>query len=120
MSDQDTKIRQDAVSFINNLNKMSHTTQINTLIDLLREHTALSKNDIDMDYTALIDIINTAKKLWVDEPAPSSLVKNFSDKNRAYVELNFGEYNNLCLVKATVSVLNNKECLKKIPKFIHK
>lgn len=120
MSDQDTKIRQDALNFINNLDKMPHRERVAKLIELLREHADMGTKDVILDYSDLLSIVGEANKLWVNSSTPMEISKSSKDLGHNYVVLNYNEYNQLCLIKSAISVLNKKECFKKIPRFNEK
>lgn len=120
MDNQETKIRQDALNFINNLDKMPHRERVAKLIELLQEHADMGTKDVVLDHSDLLSIVGEANKLWVNSSTPMEISKTAKDMGHNYVTLNYSEYNQLCLIKGTISVLNGKECFKKIPKFNEK
>ena len=105
---------EDLESDINQFFKQIENQNISdskvTLRILLDKYIHLNKAEYLMDKYDLNSIISAAKSVYASKTFPAYLGNS---KSRVMEE----EQKNLCLVEATVTHLNKKDCLKRLPKF---
>ena len=100
----------DIVTFFDQTEKQTMNDKSKTLKLLLNKYIHLSTADHVLDYHDLMAIIDKAQTLYANKTIPS-----FIGKNRRKVMMDHER--NLCMAEATIEILNNSECLKKLPKF---
>ena len=108
-------LRQDIIDFFDNIEGMESNDQVKTLENLINKYAHLNSTTLLLDHRDLQRIIGMSKELMSN----SNLKKSFrtSTGNRI---VQYEEARILQIICATISFLNSKDCLKKIPKFNYK
>lgn len=110
MSKLKDQLDVDILRFLENIETQNFSDKIQTLRQMFDKYIHLSKSEHMMDAHDLSIIINDAKNLFVTQPMPVHL-----GSTKRLVSA--GDLPNLCLIEATISHLNKKDCLKKMPRF---
>jgi hypothetical protein len=110
MSKLKEQLDVDILRFLENIETQNSSDKIQTLRHLFDKYIHLTKAEHMMDAHDLSVIINDAKNIFATQPMPIHLgaVKRL---------VNAADLPNLCLIEATISHLNKKDCLKKMVKF---
>jgi hypothetical protein len=109
MSVRDT-LDTDIINFFENIESQDINDRRQTLRNLMDKYIHLTKATLLMDKHDLEVIISGAKSLMAGKTFPVVLGDN---KRRVHEN----EQVTLCIVESTVSHLNKKDCLKRLPKF---
>jgi len=109
MSVKDT-LDSDIINFFEHIDTQNINDKKKTLLQLIDKYIHLTKAEFLMDKHDLEVIISNAKTLM----AQSTFPVNLGNSKRRVHE---NEQVALCLVESTVSHLNKKDCLKRLPKF---
>jgi len=113
MSDLKQQVDVDIRRFFEQIEKQSHSDQIQTLSNLLDKYIHLSTSDYMMDYHDLNSILGGAKNKFANKTFPVFL----GNKKR---KVGQSEQANLCVIEAVIGHLNKNDCLKRLPKFDYK
>ena len=100
----------DIARFLEQIENQSHSGKRETLKILLEKYIHLNTCDYILDHDDLRSIIGQAKVLFSSKVFPCFL----GSKKR---KVSQNDQPNLCVIEATISLLNNKDCFKKLPKF---
>ena len=109
MSVKDT-LDSDIINFFEHIDNQNVNDRRQTLRQLMDKYIHLTKAELLMDKHDLEVIISNAKTLMAQSAFPVSLGNS---KRRVHEN----EQVALCLIESTVSHLNKKDCLKRLPKF---
>lgn len=104
------QIKNDIIKCLDNIDKQSQNDKIKTLTHLLDKYIHLSTSDYLMDNWDLSSIIGTAKQNYANDNVQIHLGKR-------KIKVQQQDVANLFVIEATISHLNKKDCLKKMPKF---
>jgi hypothetical protein len=110
MSDIKKQLEVDMARFLDNIETQNRNDRLETLRNLMDKYLHLTTCEHVMDHHDLINIISNAKGSFANNTFPIYL----GDKK---IQVSPSDLSNLCVIESTVSYLNNKECLKKMPKF---
>jgi len=113
MSKISQELEVDIKRFFENMEKQGHNDRVLSLKILFEKHLLLNTSDYMLDKHDLFTIISGAKGLFASKNFPIYL----GDKCRLVPK---GDQANLCVIESTIQHLNNKKCLKKLPKFNYK
>jgi hypothetical protein len=113
MDIQEIDIRDDAKKFIDSLGDMPYREKLVYLIDLLKKYAEFNKESEELKHEDFLDIISLA----MSNRATNANFVHLEDYNDNFKELSYSQYNNLCVIEATIGVLHRKGCLKNVPKF---
>lgn len=113
MSNLKEQLDVDIKRFFEQIETQNFNDQKETLRNLFNKYIHLSKADHVMDYYDLNDIVSNAKGKFSRKTFPVFLGK----KRRKVMDT---EQANLCIIESVISHLNQKDCLKKLPKFDYK
>lgn len=113
MSNISRELEVDIKRFFEEMENQCHNDRVKSLRLLFEKHLHLNTSSYMMDKHDLFTIISSAKNLFANKTMPIHL----GDKKRLVPK---GDIANLCVVEATVSLLNNKKCFNKLPKFDYK
>lgn len=113
MKDLETKIRQDAMDFLNTTDRMSYNDKIQMLTNLLQKYAILGKSDVMLNKKDLINIVSTSKLKFTELTMPVEM----SDSE---IPVHQNELGALCIIESTIAFLNKNDCLKRLPKFDYK
>lgn len=113
MSKIKEELEVDIKRFFEQIEKQNHNDRVETLRNLFNKYLHLSTSDYMMDYIDLNNIISHAKNSFSTKTFPVFL----GDKKRKVDE---SYQANLCVIESAIAYLNDKECLKRIPKFDYK
>jgi hypothetical protein len=103
-------IEKDVMDFYNEMDDMSRLEKIQKLRSLLEKYSRKSSSDHIMNISDLNDIVGYAKSIYAQKTFPAFLgyeKKKIEQHKQA----------NLCVIESTIRYLNQKDCLKKMPKF---
>ena len=110
MSKLKEQLDTDILRFLENIESQNFSDKIQTLRHLFDKYLHLSQAELLLDAHDLSVIINDAKNIFASQTMPIHVGPN--KRLISPVDLP-----NLCVVEATVSLLNKKDCLKKVAKF---
>jgi hypothetical protein len=113
VKDLEGKISQDVLEFLNLTDKMCYQDKLEMLTLLIKKYALLNKSDVMLNKKDLQDIISKAKQNFTEMPMPVHI--EGSDRPVHQLDLP-----NLCVIEATIALLNKNDCFKKIPKFNYK
>ena len=109
MSDMKDQLEVDIKRFLENIEKQNCSDRIESLRLLFDKYLHLNTCDYMMDYFDLQEIVGGAK----DRFSRNSMPVYLGEKKRIVPQ----DYlSNMCVVESTISLLNKKGCLKKLPK----
>jgi len=100
----------DILRFLENIENQNFSDKIQTLRHLFDKYIHLSQAELLLDAHDLGVIVNDAKTIFASQTAPVHIGPNKRLVSPA-------DLPNLCVVEATISRLNKKDCLKKLPRF---
>jgi hypothetical protein len=110
MSNLKEQLDVDILRFLENIETQNHSDKIQTLRHLFDKYLHLNKAELLLDIHDLSTISNNAKNLFASQTMPVSIGSNKRLVNPA-------DLPSLCIVEATISLLNKKDCLKRVPRF---
>ena len=110
MSDLKNQLDVDIKRFLENIESQGQNARVESLRNLFKLHLHLNTCDLMLDKFDLQTIIGSAKTKFANEQIPIFL-------GTSKVKVDQNELPNLFVIEATISHLNKKDCLKKIPKF---
>jgi hypothetical protein len=96
--------------FLENIENQNHSDRISTLRNMFDKYLHLSTCDHMMDRHDLTSIINSAKSSFASKTMPIHLGEKCQKVRQS-------DLSNLCIIEATISHLNQNNCLKKLAKF---
>jgi len=108
-----SELEVDIKRFFKQIENQNENDRVNTLRLLMDKYIHLSTSSYMMDNHDLNMIISHAKSLFANKTFPVYL----GDSKKIVYE---NDQANLCVIESTISHLNNKDCLKKLPKFDYK
>jgi len=100
----------DVAQFFKQIENQTRSDQVATLKLLLEKYSHLSTSQHCLDIHDLFDIHNGAKQVFSTLKMPVIVKKGFS--TRAVPE---EQYRTICVILATIGVLNKHGCFKKQP-----
>lgn len=109
MSLQD-QLEADIAAFFENIEKQLPEAKKRTLKLLIDKYAHLMSTPVLLDKHDFDMIKDHAHKFFVSSGFPKKLGSNRR-------EISGGEANILSIIEGTITVLNGKDCLKKLPKF---
>lgn len=104
------KCENDINSFFNETEGQSVSDKKQSLRNLMNKYVHLTTSDYELDEKDLRKIIDRAKSIMSNKTMPVYL----GDKA---VEVKQEELMPLCIIESTIEYFNNKECLKRKPRF---
>jgi len=104
------EIEQDALTFFDKIEGLAYRDKVEMLKLILQKYALLTKSDCMLGKSDLFHISSMAKKNMAQEQA----VVHLGEKCH---KLNFEEIRMFHITNAVISVLNTKECFKRLPKF---
>lgn len=110
MSKLKEQLDVDILRFLENIETQNYSDKIQTLRHLLDKYIHLSKAELLLDAHDLSVIVNDAKTIFASQSVPVHI-----GATKRLVSP--GDLPNLCVIEATITLLNKKDCLKKIPRF---
>lgn len=113
MSDLRDELEKDIVGFFKHIEDQEHNDKLVTLRLLMDKYIHLSKSTFLMGKIELNEITSRAKDIFAKKTMPMHIGPGRSLVGR-------DDQPTMCIVEATIEVLNNRECLKKLPKFDYK
>jgi hypothetical protein len=112
-SDLENRLKVDMESFFTDIENQTEEDKRKSLVVLLDKYIHLTKSDYLMDETDLLNIVAGAKTIFVHKSFPICIGK----RNK---QISQEEQRIVCIIESIILHLNNKECLKKLPKFDYK
>lgn len=115
MSIQD-QLESDISAFFRNIEGQLPEARKKTLKLLIDKYAHLYSTTVVLDKHDFDMIKDHARQFFVNSSFPKKIG---STKNPGYTnkEISGGDINVLSIIEGTISVLNGKECLKRLPKF---
>lgn len=110
MSNLKEQLDTDILRFLENIETQNYSDKIQTLKNLFDKYIHLSHAELLLDNHDLATIISNAKNIFANQTMPIHIGPNKRLVNPA-------DLPNLCVIEATISLLNKKDCLKKVAKF---
>jgi len=104
------EIDQDVLVFFDKIDGLGHRDKVEMLRLILKKYALLSQADCLLDKHDLLDISSKAKKNMSEDNGVVFLGERRS-------RLDYDEIRMKCIADAVISVLNHKECFKRLPKF---
>lgn len=113
MQDLESKIRLDVMDYLNTSEKMSHSDKVELLTLLIKKHIVTDRSEVLLGKKDLLEVISRAKGIFSELPMPVEMTDSEMPVHQT-------DYSNLCVIEATIGLLNKNDCLKKLPKFKYK
>ena len=115
MSSIKKQLEADINDFFEQIDNQNLNDQKETLRLLLKKYAHLSNAEYLMDSHDLSMIVGGAKTKLTSMKLPQFLAAGSVNR-----KITPDEISNVCIVEATISHLNKKDCLKRLPKFDYK
>lgn len=104
------EIEQDALVFFDKIEGLSYRDKVSMLKLILSKYALLSVSDCMLGRSDLLKISSMAKGNMAKDQATVHL-------GEKRTKLNFEEVRMMNITNAVISVLNGKDCFKRLPKF---